>query len=140
MKKRDRKEFSVPSDLSLVTKTSAKVFQFLKPLSLDEATAFDVRLCFEEALINAMKYGNKLEKSVKAKVFVSYDEADLRIEIEDQGEGFDPKKLADCTDEGILETRGRGVYLIHKFMDKVEYNAKGNRVTLVKHLRSVTKH
>ncbi len=140
MKKKDRKEFLIPSDLSLVTKTSAKVFSFLKPLSLDEATAFDVRLCFEEGLINAIKYGNKLQKNLTAKVVVTYDENDLKIEIEDRGEGFDPKKLTDCTSEGILEARGRGVYLMHKFMDKVEYNAKGNRVLLVKHLKTATKH
>jgi anti-sigma regulatory factor (Ser/Thr protein kinase) len=139
MKKRDSKEFLVPSDLALVTKTSGKVFEFLKPLSLDEAVAFDVRLCFEEALINAMKYGNKLQKDKPAKVVISYDEHDLRIEIEDQGEGFDPKKLADCTTEGILEGRGRGVYLMYKFMDKVEYNSKGNRVLLTKHLKAATK-
>ena len=56
--------------------------------------------------------------------------------MEDQGKGFDRVALPDPTkDEHILRSHGRGVYLVHKLMDKVEYNEKGNKVKLVKYFK-----
>ncbi len=127
-----KKRLQVKSDLSEVPKTSRKVLSFLKPLDLSEAFLFDVRLCLEEALINAIKYGNQLKKELKVLLTLEYDKKEVKISVEDQGEGFDPKALKDCTKEGILRNRGRGVYLIHQLMDRVEYNAKGNRILMVK--------
>ena len=131
-----KKEFQVPSLLSEVQKTSDKVLFFLKPLTLSETFLFDVRLCLEEALINAIKYGNQLKKDLNVRLKVEYSSEEIRIAIEDQGEGFDPKRLKDCTQEdNLLKGSGRGVYLIHRLMDKVAYNARGNRLLMVKSLK-----
>jgi serine/threonine-protein kinase RsbW len=57
----------------------------------------------------------------------------VRIEIVDEGEGFDPAIVPDCTLEDRLEVpSGRGVMLIRSFMTRVAYNAKGNAVVLEK--------
>lgn len=127
------KEFLVPSDLSLVQKSSADVLSFLGPLKLNDSVVFDLRLCLEEALINAMKYGHKLQKELKVRVGVEYNDREIRIRVEDQGEGFDPRRLANCT-EGAHRMRehGRGVHLIHQLMDEVRYNPKGNAILMVK--------
>ena len=131
-----RKEFQVPSDLDQVPTASRKVLDFLKPLRLSDACLFDVRLCLEEALINAMKYGNELKKSLDVRLVVEADDEELRMTVEDQGKGFDVKKLKDCTKgENRLRECGRGVYLIHQLMDKVEYNPRGNSLLMVKSLR-----
>lgn len=127
------KKWQVPSDLSEVQTTSAKVLSFFEPLKLSEAYQFDVRLCLEEALINAMKYGNKLDPRVMVELEAGFDEKRLWIQIEDRGAGFDVKKLGDCTQgDNILKNGGRGVHLIHKLMDQVEYNATGNQIRMVK--------
>jgi serine/threonine-protein kinase RsbW len=53
------------------------------------------------------------------------------ISVEDQGEGFDPENLPDPTDEDRLELpSGRGVLLIRAYMSEVEYNDRGNRLTM----------
>jgi len=131
-----KKEFQVPSDLSRVQKVSAEVLSFLKPLALDEGVVFDVRLCLEEALINAMKYGNGLDENLNVRMTVAYQEDRVQITVEDQGPGFDPETLRDCTQEGnLLRNRGRGVYLMHHLMDEVNYNSKGNTVQMVKFLK-----
>lgn len=135
-KSRERKEYRVPSDLSEVQKASAKVLDDLKPLSLNEAVRFDIRLCLEEALINAMKYGNRLCRDLDVLLAVEYDAASVSLVVEDQGSGFDVSRLQDCTEEkNLLRNRGRGVYLIHQLMDRVEYNDKGNRLVMVKYLQ-----
>ena len=134
-KKRVKKKFQVDSDLSLVQKTSQDILTFLAPLSLGEAASFDIRLCLEEALINAMKYGNRLQKDIPVELDVESDDKEIRITVKDQGPGFDPAKLESCTEEkNLYRNRGRGVYLIHQLMDKVQYNTKGNSLVMVKAL------
>jgi serine/threonine-protein kinase RsbW len=141
MAEKGKREFRLPSDLSQVQKASAEVLDFLKPLALSEGVQFDVRLCLEEALINAMKYGNKLVASVPVRLEVEYDGDVVRLTVEDQGEGFDVKSLADCTqNENLLRNRGRGVYLIHQLMDEVRYNSKGNCLVMSKFVRGRGNH
>lgn len=132
----EKKEFLVPSDLAEVQKASARVLGVLKPLDLTEACLFDIRLCLEEALINAMKYGNGLKKDVPVRLGVEVASGEIRISVEDQGPGFDVSRLRDCThQENVWRNCGRGVYLIHQLMDEVRYNEKGNRLLMVKSLQ-----
>ena len=132
-----RKEFQVSSDLSKVQAASSDVLDFLKPLHLDKTVVFDIRLCLEEALINAMKYGNGLDKAKTVDLAVEVDDETIGITVQDQGPGFKPEKLKDCTHgENVYRESGRGVHLMHQLMDKIEYNEKGNRVLMVKHFRT----
>jgi CheY-like chemotaxis protein/anti-sigma regulatory factor (Ser/Thr protein kinase) len=53
--------------------------------------------------------------------------------IEDEGPGFDPRNLPDPTaPENMVRVCGRGLLLINTFMDTVEYNQKGNLITMTK--------
>jgi len=53
--------------------------------------------------------------------------------VEDEGPGFDPATLPVPTDPANLERiGGRGLMLIRTFMDEVEHNEKGSRITLRK--------
>ncbi len=131
-----KKEFLVPSDLSQVQRVSLGALSFLKPLALNEAILFDIRLCLDEALINAMKYGNQLKKELKVRLSIEYDQKEIRMLVEDRGAGFDPKKIKNCTTgENVLRGHGRGLHLIHQLMDEVRYNPKGNAILMVKSLK-----
>jgi anti-sigma regulatory factor (Ser/Thr protein kinase) len=51
--------------------------------------------------------------------------------------GFDPATLPDPTDSANLEKpSGRGLLLIHAFMDEVSFNATGNQIRMVKRLEA----
>lgn len=131
-----KKEFLVPSNLTEVPAASARVLEVLAPLGLAESAQFDIRLCFEEALINAMKYGNRFNSAIDVRVGVEAVSSEIRLSVEDQGEGFNPENLENCTEPGNLtRPRGRGVYLIRKLMDRVEYNSKGNKLVMVKRVQ-----
>ena len=82
------KTWRLPSDLSHVRKASEDVLRFFKPLGLSEGALFDVRLCFEEALINAMKHGNGLKKGVPVDLEAGYDDRRLWLKLEDRGTLF----------------------------------------------------
>ena len=131
------KNWRVPSDLSEVQKASAKALSFFKPLGLSDACQFDIRLCLEEALINAMKYGNGLKREVPVDLQAGFDEKKIWLRIEDRGRGFNVSRVSDCTrGEGLLKENGRGLYLIHRLMDEVKYNSKGNCILMVKSIQA----
>ena len=94
---------------------------------------FGVHLSMEEALVNAVKHGNKYDPAKKVHVLVGISPHLFRAEIADEGDGFDPDKLPDPTDPDYLDKpNGRGVMLMRNFMTKVEYNPKGNAVFMEK--------
>ncbi len=94
---------------------------------------FAVHLATEEALINAIHHGNGSDAG-KNIHFVCLLGGDLiRIEITDEGRGFDPAALPDPTCGDHLHAPcGRGVMIMRAFMSRVEFNARGNRVTMEK--------
>ena len=98
-----------------------------------EEDKFGVHLSVEEALMNAIKHGN--QRDPEKFVFVEYRLSNdlLYVQVEDQGEGFDPNDVPDPTlDENLELPSGRGLMLMRTFMSMVEYNEKGNRVTMEK--------
>ena len=51
----------------------------------------------------------------------------------DEGQGFNPATVPDCTlDERLEVPSGRGVMLMRTFMTRIEYSAAGNSVLLEK--------
>jgi len=97
------------------------------------ADIFAIHLAAEEAIVNAIVHGNKLdpEKKVRVACVVSADLA--RIEVADEGPGFDPSAVPDCRlDERLDAPGGRGVMLMRNFMTRIEYNTRGNRVLMEK--------
>jgi len=102
----------------------------------DQDIWFDVRLAFEEALVNAVKHGNKADPSKTVRIIIEVNDKAITIEIKDQGTGFDYERLAMPTDKDNLEKlSGRGVFLIKNLMDAVTYLDNGSRVRIVKHFK-----
>jgi serine/threonine-protein kinase RsbW len=127
------------SKISEVQTASEHVLSFFSTLNLDQSETFAVRLCFEESFINSVKYGSRGNAKLPIKVELAFNEREVFIAVEDQGNGFNPDSLPDPTSDSNLEANsGRGVYLIHHLMDKVTYNKKGNRVEMIKAYQGAT--
>ncbi len=125
----------IPSDFNFIRKVSEEVLGSLQPLKLGAYELLDIRLCLEEALINAIKYGNRFDKDLKVKVKYSVEKSILKLIIEDAGKGFDYNSLPDPTlEENLQELKGRGVFLIKRLMNEVYFNEKGNRITMLKNI------
>lgn len=125
--------FEVPSSLEEIPQATHRIFDFFKELNLNESDRFDLRLSFEEILINAMKHGNGLRKEVVVRVTASYGPNELKIAVQDQGKGFNVDRLKDPTDSANIEAySGRGVYLVRHLMDRLEYGPQGNFVEITK--------
>lgn len=130
-------EVLIPSDTAAGHEVQERIIGLLQSLNYEERDVFGVRLALEEALVNAIKHGNQMDISKSVRVFCRVNSVKIRIEIEDQGPGFQPEEVPDPTEEENLERPcGRGIMLMRAFMSLIEYNATGNCVILEKH-RSV---
>jgi serine/threonine-protein kinase RsbW len=94
---------------------------------------FGVHLAMEEALVNAIKHGNCCDSTKRVHVSCRMSRQKLRVEIRDEGPGFDPGHVPDPTlPENLEVPSGRGIMLMRTFMSRVEYNASGNCVVMEK--------
>jgi serine/threonine-protein kinase RsbW len=123
----------IPSDTSAGQAVQERIVARLEQLEYSSRDVFGVRLALEEALVNAIKHGNRMdpEKSVRVECSISSDF--LRVTIEDEGPGFRPEDVPDPTQEENLERPcGRGIMLMRAFMSLVEYQGRGNVLVLEK--------
>ena len=93
-----------------------------------------MHLALEEAFINAIKHGNKMEPSKAVKIDYSIEPDKIEICMTDEGEGFDPEVIPDPRyGDNLYKPAGRGMLLMRSFMDVVEYNKQGNSVRMIRY-------
>lgn len=136
-------EVSGATDSSVLFKYR-KFLDLLERFAMPEPAASEVRLALEELGRNAIEWGNHHDKNKLVTFGCRILPGKVIVYIEDQGAGFDPAAVPDPSGDplGHIERRrasgkrmgGYGVHLIRHLMDKVVYNAKGNRVVAIKYL------
>jgi serine/threonine-protein kinase RsbW len=90
------------------------------------------RVGLTEALSNAMLYGNCCDPEKRVRVEVTVKTKKVSVRVTDQGVGFDPTAVPDPTlPDNITKSGGRGIFLMKALMDEVQFNDRGNSVTLV---------
>lgn len=90
------------------------------------------RVGLTEALVNAVLYGNDGDRDKCVRVEAAFDRDRAVVRVTDEGRGFDPRNVPDPTlPHNRDQAGGRGVFLIRALMDEVEYNDRGNSVTMV---------
>ena len=104
----------------------------------DYARRFNLnfRVGLTEALSNAMLYGNASDPQKRVRVEVAIRVREVEVRVTDEGAGFDPSMVPDPTlPDNISKTGGRGIFLMKALMDDVQFNDRGNSVTLVLRLQ-----
>lgn len=128
-----RLEETIPSETGAGKRILDRVLGELAVRQWVEHDIFGVHLAMEEALVNAIKHGNRMDENKCVKVRCRMSSDLLWIEISDEGPGFDPECVPDCTaDENLEVPSGRGLMLMRSFMSRVEYQGCGNRVVMEK--------
>jgi CheY-like chemotaxis protein len=90
-----------------------------------------MRLAMEEAIVNAVRHGNRDDPARRVRLRWHVNRERALVEVEDEGEGFDPQHLPDpCAPENLERPGGRGVLLMRSYTSWLRYNPRGNRVTL----------
>jgi serine/threonine-protein kinase RsbW len=129
----ETRKIVIPSSLNEALRVQQELVDAAQARGYSDHAIFAIRLALDEALSNAVRHGNRNDPSKTVTVEYTINEDELRVTIEDEGPGFDPDCLPDPTlDENLERPCGRGVMLIRAYMTEVVFNAKGNRVTMVK--------
>ena len=124
---------TIPSDYNAGREVQERILQDVERHGYSNDTAFAIRIALEEALVNAIKHGNRLDPSKKVHVESRVTPKRAEITIEDEGPGFDRASVPDPTlEENLDKCSGRGILLMEAYMNRVEWSRGGRRVHMVK--------
>ena len=110
---------------------------------LDEDTTHWVSVAVRESVINAVKHGNREDRSKHVTVEFTLaprtEPKRFTVEVLDEGEGFDYEEVDDpLAPENLMKSSGRGIFFMRNFMDDVAIARRpegGMSVRLVKNLQ-----
>lgn len=158
-------EFDIENDQELISSLVQYLQDSVLEMgACDESDRVRIGVALQEALTNACFHGNlELSSSLREsdhrayyhlaierirslpwsdrriRVSGHFDRDGVEFVIRDEGSGFDRSQLRDPTDPENLERPcGRGLLLMHTFMDDVRYNETGNEVRLIKRRKDET--
>jgi CheY-like chemotaxis protein/anti-sigma regulatory factor (Ser/Thr protein kinase) len=151
--------FCLPNENALVGPLVAQLTQMIERFGLRDGNGtLRVGTALDEALQNAIVHGNlevssKLREEDEADAYRNlvkqhlqespYKERRTHVRacvgkdsaefvIRDEGPGFDPTAIPDPTNPVYFDRPcGRGLWLIHAFMDEVRHNDQGNEITMI---------
>ena len=136
-------EVSGSSDASILYRYR-RFLGLLDKFRIAEPAASEVRLALEELGRNATEWGNRNDVAKKVRFGCRILPGKIIVYIEDEGAGFDPGVVPDPSLDPLAHIQNRidsgkrlggyGIHLIKNLMDKLIYNAKGNRVVAIKYL------
>ncbi len=87
-----------------------------------------LRICVEEAIVNAWKHGNKQDPNKGIEIHYRWGN-DFHLTIEDQGSGFDVSRLpSPCDKSARTAESGRGIFMIRRSACEMHHNDTGTAV------------
>jgi serine/threonine-protein kinase RsbW len=125
--------FVICSDTGESRQVQERILEELQRHRYFPDATFAIRLALEEGLINAIKHGNKFDRSKKVRIEATVTSEQTEISIEDEGPGFDRHKVPDPTvDENLHRLHGRGILLIESYMNEVQWQRGGRRLRMLR--------
>jgi len=138
---RDTIEITSPCEPRFLSVVRLTVAGMAARAGLGVAEVDDVKVAVSEACTNAMEHAYPPAEGKACPVIrvrMTAREGELRVEVEDEGGGFDPKRLPKVDlEQRVQEEGGLGVYLMHQLMDEVKIESapgSGTRIIMTKRL------
>lgn len=129
-----------PSIASNLYKICDFVVEHSRKAGMDEKQIVKSKIAVYEACLNVIEHAYHSRPDNWIEVWVEYNAEYFKITIQDYGQSFERKQVAEYDVEAAVERRqtgGFGLHIIERSMDKVEYFANGvdgNRLILTKYL------
>ena len=96
---------------------------------------FALKLCLYEALINALRHGNRGVSRPEISVTIALQPAEVVITIDDAGPGFPVAARRAVIAAVPPAESGCGLLLIEHYADRLNFNPAGNLLTITKQQR-----
>lgn len=122
----------VPSDVACIEEVIDLLTRHCCSESwLCRRSRFNFRVAMAEALANAIVAGNQEDRSKWVNVEAELRGDQIRVEVTDQGPGFDPSAVTTpLSPEDLDSPNGRGLFLIRQLVDDVSFNPQGNSICM----------
>ena len=123
----------LPSDVGCIEEAVELVVRHcLAGHQATKKTRFRLQVVLSEAISNAIVRGNCEDRGKWVDVRAELLADVIRVFVTDEGPGFDPSAVPDpVRPEQLDEAGGRGLYLIRKLVDAVEFNERGNSICMI---------
>lgn len=115
--------------LTAIDLASEETKSFLREQGLEDHS-FNVLLVMREALSNAVIHGSGADEEKIVTYDLRFADEELTMRIEDQGPGFRASDIR--TESPPDQPGGRGLTIMRKYFDDVQYNERGNVLVLTK--------
>ena len=130
---------TLPNDIQQIPRLSAFVDEVCEAVGLDMATAMQMNLALEEAVVNVMNYAYPAGTKGDVDIEALANDIRLKFVITDGGQPFDPTAKEEADTTLSAEERpigGLGIFLVRQLMDSINYEYAGgkNILTLRKRL------
>ncbi len=126
-----RKELNIKSVSDNLRKVEKFIDEIASELSLTDSVYGNLLIATLEAANNAIVHGNKGNDEKEVDILLIKDIDKIILRVQDQGNGFDFNSIPDPTaPENIEKINGRGVFLMQKLSDKIEFFENGRIVQL----------
>ena len=133
-------QIDIQSSFEMVDLVQVVFESLASEVGFDPDSAHWMSVAIRESVTNAVRHGNKLVQEKRVVIRFEVDDAEFKVSVQDEGEGFDPDAIPDpLAEENLLRASGRGLFFMKNFMDEVTYNFEpsgGTRVTMVKRIHS----
>jgi len=135
---RDTVEMRIPCEPRFLSVVRLAVSGAAARAGLGISEVDDLKVATSEACTNVIEHAYPEDSASCGPIAIRMvvREGELRVEVEDQGVGFDPKRLPKVEpEERVMEEGGLGIYLMHNLMDEVKIESapgSGTKVVLVK--------
>lgn len=129
-------KMEIPADAARIDDVVQGIMKMVGAMDCAQGHQQEIELALQEALANAILHGagNDPHKTVECRVACEQQHGMLII-VSDPGEGFDPAKVANpLRAENLYSNHGRGIFLINRLMDQVEFKRGGAEIHMLKNL------
>ena len=133
-------EINLNNKLSELERFNRSLTEFGRQHGLAPKVVQDLNLALEEILTNIISYGYTDNCEHEIKVRLSMQPEEVRVDVEDDGQPFNPLAAPEADTTKPLEERtigGLGIHLVRKLMDGLEHQRQEGKNLLIikKHLR-----
>ncbi|MDF1575491.1 MAG: ATP-binding protein [Bacteroidales bacterium] len=126
-----RKDLNIPSEIGNLSLVEKAIDELSLELDLSDEVYGNVLVATMEATNNAIIHGNNSDPQKTVKIEILFEQKELMIHIEDQGQGFDYSTVPDPTaPENLEKINGRGIFLMERLSDEILYLEDGRIVVL----------
>ncbi len=126
-------KFVIHSDYAKAREVQTRILDEVGKFKYNSDALFGIKLALEEAMVNAVKHGNKLDAKKQVYIEALVGPGQTEIIIEDEGPGFHRVEVPDPTaPENLEKCSGRGILLIEAYMTSAVWTQNGRRLHMIK--------